>query len=186
MIIGITGTIGSGKGTIVEQLVSRYGYIHASARNLITDEVKKRGLPVNRDSMQQVANDLRKTRSPSYIAETLYSEAEASGKNAVIESLRTPGEIEAIKSKGPCIILAVDADPSIRYARIRTRGTETDQIDYATFLAQEAKELENQDPWKQNIKACMLHADHHIENNGSKKELEHQIDELLKTLASHA
>ncbi|HEX3095769.1 MAG TPA: AAA family ATPase, partial [Patescibacteria group bacterium] len=45
IIIGITGTAGSGKGTVVEYLVSKYGFKHYSARGFITEELVRRNLP---------------------------------------------------------------------------------------------------------------------------------------------
>ena len=60
IIIGITGTIGAGKGTIVEYLTDKKGFTHYSVRSFLIDEIKKRGFEVNRDSMVLVANDLRK------------------------------------------------------------------------------------------------------------------------------
>ena len=58
-IIGITGTLGAGKGTVVDFLVSEKGYKHYSVRSFISEEIIKRNLPLNRDSMVVVANDLR-------------------------------------------------------------------------------------------------------------------------------
>ena len=58
-IIGITGTIGAGKGTIVDYLVKEKGYVHYSVREFLAEEVKKRGLEVNRDTLTEVGNDLR-------------------------------------------------------------------------------------------------------------------------------
>lgn len=72
---------------------------------------------MNRDSMVIVANDLRATHSPSYIVEQLYEQAKISGKNAVIESLRVIGEVEALKGKENFTFFAIDADPKIRYER---------------------------------------------------------------------
>ena len=84
-IIGITGTLGAGKGTIVEYLIEKKGYIHYSVRAFIAKEIQNRGLDVNRDTLTMVANDLRATHSPSYILDCLYEEACIAGKNAVIE-----------------------------------------------------------------------------------------------------
>ena len=38
-IIGITGTIGAGKGTIVDYLVLQKGYEHYSVRSFIKEEI---------------------------------------------------------------------------------------------------------------------------------------------------
>jgi dephospho-CoA kinase len=96
MIIGITGTLGAGKGTIVEYLAGE-GFTHFSVRDYISREIARRGLPVNRDTLTEVGNDLRAAHGPSCIAEALYDEAAATGGDAVIESLRTPGEIAALR-----------------------------------------------------------------------------------------
>ena len=60
MVIGITGTNGAGKGTVVDYLVNTRGFKHHSARELIFEEVDKQGLPRNRNSTNLVANELRK------------------------------------------------------------------------------------------------------------------------------
>ena len=66
-IIGITGTLGAGKGTIVDYLIQHYGYRHYSVRGYLIEEAERRGLPLNRDTFVVVANDLRATHSPSFI-----------------------------------------------------------------------------------------------------------------------
>ena len=77
--IGITGTLGAGKGTIVDYLQKAKGFAHYSVRAFLIDEIKRRGLEVNRDSMTLVGNDLRAQHSPSWIVEQLYHQAQASG-----------------------------------------------------------------------------------------------------------
>lgn len=182
IIIGITGTIGAGKGTIVEYLVSKKGFKHFSARDLIVGEILKRGLENNRDSMVMVANDLRLKYGSSYVADELYQRALVSGDNCIIESLRTVGEIESLKNKGSFVLLAVDAEPKIRYERILERKTITDDITFEKFLADEAKEMESDDPNKQNLKKCIQMADFVIDNNGSMDQLNSKIEEILKII----
>jgi len=92
-VIGITGTLGAGKGTIAEYLVQKKGFNHYSVSDYITEEVKKRGLEINRDAMYNVGWELKKKFGPEYIVKELYKKAKADGKNAIIESIRSPGEI---------------------------------------------------------------------------------------------
>ncbi|MAZ92854.1 MAG: AAA family ATPase [Bacteroidales bacterium] len=174
-VIGITGTLGAGKGTIVEYLVNNLGYNHFSVREYLTEEIKKRGMPVNRDSMTNVANELRSNHSPSYIIEQLYERAVMSGSNSIIESIRTPGEIDYLENQGNFLLIAVDADPKIRYDRILIRGSSTDNISYDTFISNEKRELTSTDPNKQNLSACAKRADIKLYNNLT-------IDDLIKKL----
>jgi dephospho-CoA kinase len=166
VIIGITGTLGAGKGTIVDYLIHERNFSHFSVRSFLLQRIKKLGLPENRDSMVMVANDLRKDNSPSYIVDELYAEAKARGTNAVIESIRTPGEIESLRKKGRFYLFAVDAEPEIRFERIRLRASETDRVDLKTFLDNEAREMDSDDPNKQNLRRCIDLADFRFENNG--------------------
>jgi dephospho-CoA kinase len=182
IIIGITGTIGAGKGTIVEYLIKNNGFNHYSVRGFITEEIFRRNLEVNRDNMVIVANDLREEHTSSYIALQLFEQAKESGKNCVIESLRTTGEVEALKSKGKFYLFAVDADSKIRYDRIVLRKSETDDISYDTFVENEQRELSSSDPNKQNLSACIKMADYIFYNNGSLEELYKKLQEVLNVI----
>lgn len=180
IIIGITGTIGAGKGTIVEYLVKNKGFKHFSARELISEEVSKRGLENNRDNMVTIGNDLRQKYGSSYVADELYRRALVSGDNCIIESLRTVGEINSLRSRENFVLLAVDAKPKTRYERILERKTSTDNISFKKFLEDEAKEIESEDPFKQNLKKCIQMADFVIDNNGSLALLNQKIEKILK------
>ena len=177
--IGITGTLGAGKGTVVDYLVKNRGFVHYSVRAFITDEIKRRGLEVNRDTMTLVGNDLRAQHSSSWIVEQLYEQAQASGCNCIIESVRTVGEVEALRSKPNFYLFAVDADPHVRYQRAVLRGSETDHIDYPTFIANEQREMDNRDPNKQNLGECISRADFCFDNNGTIEQLNAQVEQVL-------
>lgn len=182
LIIGITGTLGAGKGTIVEYLQKKYNFSHFSARDFITKEIVKRDLLINRDSMREVANDLREKNSPSYVAEGLYLQAKEEGKDSVIESLRTLGEIQALKSKGNFYLFAVDAEPQMRYNRILKRSSETDNVSFEKFKENEAQESLNKEAHKQNLPACISQANFIFDNNGSFEDLYKQIDNVIEKI----
>ncbi len=175
MILGITGTLGAGKGTVASYLVEQKGYTHYSVREFLREEIQKRDIPLTRDSMVLLANELRSTHSPSYIIEALLEQAKERGGNAVIESIRAVGEAHALKSVG-ALLLSVDATPEVRYQRILARKSETDDVSFETFLSEEKREMDSSDPTKQNIRAVMEMADIRIENNGTREDLFSQIE----------
>lgn len=181
MIIGVTGTLAAGKGTIVE-ILKVEGFKHYSVREFLIREINRRGFPVNRDSMVLVANDLRQQNSPSYIAEELYREAKQEGGNVVIESLRTPGEISSLRNNESFHMLAVNADPKIRYDRMLKRASETDDVSFEGFMMHEDREMENIDPAKQNIKKCIEMSEIRLENNGSIEDLREKVKNVLRDI----
>jgi dephospho-CoA kinase len=180
MIIGITGTLGAGKGAAVERLKEK-GFTHYSARAFITDEIRKRNLPVNRDTMTEVGNDLRREHGPAHVIESLLRIAEHSGGNNIIESIRTVGEVETLKLKGG-ILISINAEPRTRYERIVKRGSETDAVSFEEFTAHEERESISDDPAKQNLKRVAALADFHIRNDGNLEKLHRQVDAILATV----
>ncbi len=179
LIIGITGTLGAGKGTIVEYLVNHRNFTHYSVRSFLIEEIEKRQMPVNRDSMVLIANELRAKHSPSYVTDQLYYKAAESGKNCVIESIRTPGEVDSLKEKGNFYLFAVDALPELRYKRIVIRNSETDNISYDTFVQNEQREMQTNEPTKQNLRKCIEMADFIFENSGSIDDLHIKVEKTL-------
>ena len=132
----------------------------------------------DRNAMRNVANDLRAMHSPSYIVEQLLGQAmeiqnDQMNSISIIESIRVPKEAIALKNKAHdrFFLLAVDADPRVRYQRIIQRKSETDNVTYQEFVKQEESEMENVEEHKQNLKGCINMADQVIYNDGSFEKL---------------
>ena len=139
-------------------------------------------MEVNRDSMVTVANELRATHSPSYIVEQLLERALQSGNHCIIESIRTVGEVTELKKRDRFYLLAVDANPKLRYERVLERGSETDKISYETFIENEQREMTSTDPNKQNLSACQALADFKFDNNHSFEELYKQVEIVIEKI----
>lgn len=176
LIVGITGTLGAGKGTVVDYLVRKKDFVHFSVRGHLSSELNKRGMPVNRDTLTAIANELRAKHGPAHIIEQLYEQARQKGVACIIESIRTPGEIDALRKRQGFILLAVDADARIRYNRIRKRNSETDRVSFQTFLQNEEREMHSDDPTRQNLAECIRQADFLIRNDGDMNALNLQIE----------
>lgn len=175
MIIGLTGTNAAGKGTIVDFLKEK-SFEHFSVRGYLTERLKAQNLPIDRPHMQMLANNLRESYGPSFIIEQLYEQAKDS-ENAIIESIRCPGEITALRQRPEFLLFGVDADPLTRYRRSIERASETDRNkSYLTFLTEEQTENNNKEPFKQNLTKCLEEADIFVLNNEGKEEFTKKID----------
>jgi len=185
IIIGVTGTLGAGKGTIVDYLVKNKNFVHFSAReDVINKEIEKRGLSITRDNMVLVANDLRKNYGPSYVAEELFKMAQNSDKNCVLESLRTAGEIESLREKGKFYLFAINAEQETRYHRVQGRkNAQSDNVSFEKFIEQEETEMKSDDPNKQNLSKCISMADYVFQNDGTFEDLYKKIDEVMSKLS---
>ncbi|MDR0972089.1 MAG: AAA family ATPase [Bacteroidales bacterium] len=181
IIVGITGTLGSGKGTIVDFLKEK-GFSHFSARDFIVKTIEKENLIVDRDSMTLIANRLREENSPSYIIEQLYNEALKGKNNSIIESIRNPKEVNFLKEKDNFILIGVDADIHKRYERILKRKSQTDSVSFETFKQNEEREMHSNDINAQNIAFCMQKADILIDNSGTIDQLKEKVDILWKNI----
>ena len=184
MILGITGTNGSGKGAVVDHLVAK-GFVHFSVRNRLEEALNERGIPVTRPALREYANSLRKEHGAGYFIQLILEEIAAQNiPNAVIESIRTMGEFEYLKSKGAYII-AVDADRRVRFARIKRRASHTDHLDFETFVMEEEREWHGAEgSHDMNMMKVIARADAKVMNEGTLEELHTVIDVVLARLGA--
>ncbi|HLA49103.1 MAG TPA: AAA family ATPase [Candidatus Saccharimonadales bacterium] len=185
-IIGIAGTNGSGKDIVSEVLANDYGWTFISASgDLLIPELKRRGLPLERQQMADLSTEWRKEIGMGAVVVKAVEEYQRRAKNRelgglVISSLRHPGEADRVHELGGKVVW-VDADPKIRYERINSRGQGgKDRKTYEQFLAEEQAEMEHSgDEATLNIAGVKAKADIFIENNGTLEEFKKTIQEKL-------
>jgi dephospho-CoA kinase len=187
-IIGITGTNGAGKSTIVEILSEVFDYKDFSVREYLAKELESKGLEVNRDNMRDLANKIREKKGAGYIVKQLYKKALNSNCPCIIESIRCIGEIETLrdiakKSNSQFILLGVDANEKLRYERSIKRKSNLDQISFKEFKRLEEAEMQSNDPAKQNLKECLKRADVVFNNDGTLKELKKKVTKYFEGIS---
>lgn len=183
MLIGITGTDGAGKGSVVSYLVTQHGFVHYSSRAMILEHVRAEGLPETRNQLRLTANAWRAREGDDVLVATaLVHIAHGHVPNAIIESIRTLSEAKTLHAAGG-ILLAVDADSHLRYTRIQSRRSGSDSITYEEFVAQEELEKNDPDPHGMQKARVMELADYTIKNEGTIEELPALIDIFLTSLS---
>jgi dephospho-CoA kinase len=183
IVIGITGTIGAGKGTVVDYLVNKKGFKHYSMSGYLKDKLIKKGLEPNRDNLRTIANQIREKYGPDYITRKLFIKAKKDKHDSVIESIRNPKEAQFIRSQENGYLFAIDANQKTRYLRIQKRNSEKDNITFKKFKEQEKKESQSKDPNAQNLPKCISMADYKFDNNGTIRKLYEKVEKIINKIS---
>ena len=180
IIIGLTGPNGSGKGVLAEFLKAR-SFVYHSLSDEIREELERRDIPVSRETLVRIGTELRETNSPAVLADRVIAKIEKD-RNYVIDSIRNPAEVEALRKFGGFTLLRVDASPEIRFERLKERGRESDPATWKTFQALDAREAASKDANAQQIQAVAALADHVLTNEGSVADFEADVSSLVSRL----
>ena len=101
------------------------------------------------------------------------------GEDAVIDSIRTPGEVEALRQRSDFTLIEVVSDMEARWQRSLKRARSGDPLDRVTFERQEKAEATAKDDAGQALNATAELADITLNNSGSIDELNKNLDELF-------
>ena len=181
-IIGLTGRNAAGKGTVANLLKER-SFAYHSLSDTLRDELKKREIEESRNELIKIGNELRSSGDPGVLADLMIESISTRG-NHIVDSIRNPSEADSLNREYPAhefYLISVDADPEIRFQRLKTRGRIGDSSTWEQFLHQEALE-ESDDPSKQQLLLTMKKADFSLDNSGTIQQLENQIDKIFEGL----
>ena len=181
IVIGLTGPMGSGKGTVAEYLKAK-GFYYTSTSDRIREEIRARGEEITRESLFAVSDELRNTFGPEVLAVRSWDIVlKEGGDKAIIDSIRNEVEVEYLQSQPDFYLLGIDAPMEIRYERIKARSREGDALTWEKFQEQAAGDLNSGlGRMGRNIPKCLEKADFKIENIGTVEELNQKIEKILQ------
>lgn len=189
IVIGLVGPIASGKGTIAEFLKSK-GFVYYSLSDVVRDEATRRGLELSRKNLQDVGNDLRERFGGAVLVERL-AELISKQEFVVIDGIRNPQEIEAIKTDFGGKIVAITAYKNRRLERYikraQTRGE--DSASKGAFEKVDARDQGvGEDKNGQQGQECIDLADFYLKNNDTIEQFYKDCDEMLDSffIQSHS
>lgn len=172
LIIGVGGTNGSGKDTVMRLLADKYNLLFVSATDLLAAELTRDNLPTDRLHKAELSAAWRRESGLGVIVKKAYETYQSQADKyagLVVGSLRHPAEndeIHALSGK----VLWIDADPKLRYDRVQVkdRGRVEDRVSFEQFMAEEEREMHPVgDVATLNVAAVKEKADLTILNEGS-------------------
>ena len=180
MVIGLTGRNAAGKGEVAKYLQTKSFYYY-SLSDAIREELRSRKMEVNRDSLIRMGNELRQAFGPAVLADRILRHVE-SDRNYVIDSIRNPSEVAALKKTASNFkLIRIEAPLRVRFERTVARRRESDPMSFEDFVALEDREASG-DATSQNLVQVEQLADEVLVNDGSVSELHPKIDTLVGRL----
>ena len=179
MIIGLTGLLGAGKGTVTEYLSTKYGASTKKFSDPIRDILKRLYQPVTREHMQQLAKFMRSEFGVNIFAETLLQDVSSGEqKLVVLDGFRYEDEYQLFRKKEDFIFVAVEASLEKRFERVKLRPENVGDQN----LTLEHFKFQHEFETEQAIPSLIMRADFRLDNNGTKEELFKQIDEIMRKI----
>lgn len=177
MVIGLTGPNASGKGEAALYIKSK-SFIYSSLSDILREEAGKLGIEPLRENLIKLGNDLRRERGASVLALRAIKSFEER-KSYIVDSIRNPAEIEALRKVKDFVLIGVDAPVEMRFKRSLERRRSGDAETLEDFIKKEKKE-NRYNSENQQLKKCLGMADVIIINDGTIEGLHGKIDEAIK------
>ncbi len=177
VIIGLSGTNGSGKDTVGHMLAENHDFLFISVTDLLRQEARARGQEPTREVLRTISAEWRRESGHLGVLvdkaiEQYEQVSEMYPGGVVIASLRNPGEADRIHELDG-VVVWTDADQQVRYDRITAHAAERnrageDNKTFDQFCAEEAAEMTTSgDAATLNMSAVKERADIFVTNNGS-------------------
>lgn len=179
-ILAIVGMSGSGKSVAVDYLTEK-GYPKIYFGGMIYKEMEKRGIERTEDgeSEKEFRQMIRETEGQDWVVKQVISEVydlvEAGQRRIILDGVYSWTEYKALKHEfpGKVIFVAIVVDKKLRYERVAARPDRS--FDQNAIRERDRSEIENLEKG-----GPIGAADYYILNNGTIKDMQDEIDKLLK------
>ncbi len=184
MIIGITGTLGAGKG-IVAEFLKKKGFVYLSLSDELREIAKEKKIELNRENLQNLGNQLREEQGTGILAELVRGKIKNQEyTKAIVDGIRNPAEIIELRKIKDFFLLSVDAPLGIRFNRIVERNRESDSKTWDDFLKVDARDQREENEKGQQVRKCMEQADFELINDQSLVNTENKVIDLYEKILS--
>jgi dephospho-CoA kinase len=172
-LVVVTGMPAAGKN-IAAQYSQMHHYPHFSTGDFVRAELRKRGYGGDAETSAQVSTEMRGNDGLGVtrlaIEEVLKQDADL----VFLEGIRSWPEIELIRSRISCTLIAILAPRDTRLSRVKSRGRADDSADH--FDLRDSREIEY------GVAVCIALADAYVLNDGKMEDALRQFDAIVQHL----
>ena len=185
VIIGVAGTLCSGKGTVAQYLKEKDFEI-ISLSDILREEARLNNIELTRENLQNLGNTIREKHGNGALAILALEKLKAKDK-IVIESIRNLGEVEELRKNKNFHLIGIDAPREIRVERLLKRYNESERKEDPLTREQIIRKMDidegkNQTSSGQQTLECLKSADFFIHNDKGLDFLKSEIYHFLRKL----
>jgi dephospho-CoA kinase len=178
-VLGAIGKNGSGKDEVLKYLRIKYGVPFLSTGDVVREIASKEGVEPTRENLGKISDRYFREFGKGYFVKLLADKIRQTGwKIAGISGIRALEDVSLLKDifgQDFILIHVYITDPHIRYSRMVARQEERDPHSYEEFIRQDKAEEK-----LFSLKAAGQKADYSINNDGTLKDMRHEIDRLVR------
>jgi dephospho-CoA kinase len=175
LVIGVVGMPGAGKN-VVSKVAAALGCQVVVMGDVVREEAKRMGLEPTPENVGRIMLELRGREGPQVVARRCIPTIESSeAKTVIVDGLRSLEEVELLRQTFPGFkVLCIHSCPETRFRRLFGRGRSDDPDNWTVFVERDRREL------KVGIGSVIALADVVVVNEGTKKQLEDRVVDLIR------
>lgn len=166
----VTGMPASGKN-MAARFAHDHRYPYFSTGDLVRAEISRRGLTADPETSARISTEMRGDDGLGVTKRAVTEALSQSAEIVFIEGIRSWPEVQWIRSRTPCCVIAVVAPRDIRLERVKKRGREDDSVDH--FAMRDRREIEY------GVALCIALADAYVVNDGKLEDAERQLAAIV-------
>ena len=177
IILGFTGLISCGKGTVTKYLKEKHAAETFRFSTMLRDVLTRLYLEHSRENMSGLSTVLRDFFGQDLMAKVMAKDVVNSQADLiVVDGIRRMEDIKYLRALPNFKLVSIEADMKTRYERLIERGENSDDKNktWEDFVADHQLETEL------TILDTMKVADIVINNDGNLEALQRQLDNLVK------
>jgi len=186
MIIGLTGSMGCGKGEVVK-ILEKEGFKYVTLSMMVREEARKRGVPEEREKLMEVGNSMRKEGGAGVLAKRALETIRSSGYDKwVVDGIRNQAEIDELRNGEKVYIVGIKTDLDLLVERIINRNRESDAKTRDEIVHKVHREWGEGEPEDgQQVGKCMEKVDELIDNNGTLEDLNRNFTNYYNSIKNN-